>query len=47
MVASKVDGYNFFDAFIQYWEGNPVEYSLYAKSDGASPLISTIVVYFI
>ena len=40
----KVDGYQFFNAFMQYWEGNPVKNSLYVKSGGVNPSVGAIVV---
>ena len=44
MVVLKVVGCQFFDAYSQYWEGSPVEYSLYVKSGGVNPSVSAIVV---
>ena len=35
-------GYQFFDAYLQYWEGSPVEYFLYVKSGGVSPVFLSI-----
>ena len=42
MVVLKVVGCQFFDAYLQYWEGSPVEYFLYVKSGGVSPVFLSI-----
>jgi hypothetical protein len=46
MVVLKVDGCQFFDAYLQYWEGSPVEYFLYMKSGGATPVFSRLMLCF-
>jgi len=46
MVVLKVDGYQFFNAYLQYWEGSPVEYFLYVKSGGVSPVFSWLMLRF-
>ena len=43
-VVLKVDGYQFFDAYLEDWEGSPVKYSLYVKSGGVNPSFNAIVV---
>ena len=38
MVVLKLDNCYFFDAYLHYWEGSPVRYFLYVKSDWVSPV---------
>ena len=41
-MALEVDGCEFFDAYLQYWEGSPVRYFLYVESGGVSPVFLSI-----